>query len=104
MAHQTFQVGDLTAVIGDNEAYDDRRAGYSAVHRLVHRTPPERSLFGVAGLNFEHIFDGEQDQLSLSGDGKVFFEPRNHPMTLRRVGENEVELQQEPTPTYHLEK
>ena len=68
MAHEDFQLGDLTAVIGDNEAYDDRRAGYSGIHRLVHRTLPEKSLFGVAGLNFEHIFDGAQDQMSLSGD------------------------------------
>lgn len=103
MARETFRIGDLTAVIGDNEAYDDRRAGYSGIHRLVHRTLPERSLFGVAGLNFEHIFDGEQDQLSLSGDRTVFFEPRNHPMTLRRIADDEAELHQEPTPTYHLE-
>jgi hypothetical protein len=103
MAHETFQVGDLTAVVGDNEAYDDRRAGYSGVHRLVHRTLPEKSLFGVAGLNFEHIFDGAQDQLSLRGDRKVFFEPRNHPMTLRKIAADEAELHQTPTPTYQLE-
>jgi hypothetical protein len=103
MAHETFQVGDLTAVIGDNEPYDDRRAGYNGVHRLVHRTLPDRSLFGIAGLNFEHIFDGFQDQLSLPGDREVFFEPRNHPMTLRKVSDVEAELHQEPTPTYQLE-
>ncbi len=28
MAHETFQVGDLTAVIGDNEGYAGHRAGY----------------------------------------------------------------------------
>jgi hypothetical protein len=103
MAHETFLVGDLTAVFGDNEDYDGRRYGYNGVHRLVHRTLPDRSLFGVSGLNFEHIFDGVQDQESLDGDKKTFFEPRNHPMTLRRVADNEVELHQEPTPTYHLE-
>jgi hypothetical protein len=103
MAYEKFQLGDLTAVIGDNEAYDDRRAGYSGIHRLVHRTLPEKSLFGVAGLNFEHIFDGMQDQSSLSGDRTVFFEPRNHLMTLRRIGDHEAELHQSPTPTYQLE-
>jgi hypothetical protein len=103
MAHETFQVGDLTAVIGDNEAYDDRRAGYSGLQRLVHRTLPEKSLFGVAGLNFEHIFDGYHDQMSLGGDRTVFFEPRNHPMTLSRVSGSEAELHQTPTPTYQLE-
>jgi hypothetical protein len=103
MAHETFRIGDLTAVIGDNEAYDDRREGYSGIHRLVHGSLPERSLFGIAGLNFEHIFDGVQDQRNLSGDRKIFFEPRNHPMTLRRMGDDEAELHQTPTPTYHLE-
>jgi hypothetical protein len=103
MAHETFRVGDLTAVIGDNEPYDNRRAGYGGIHRLVHRTLPDKSLFGVAGLNFEHIFDGEQDQRDLSGDKKIFFEPRNHPLTLRRIADDEAELHQEPTPTYHLE-
>jgi len=38
MAHETFQVGDLTTVIGDNEAYMGHRAGYNGVHRLSHRT------------------------------------------------------------------
>ena len=103
MAHETFQVGDLIAVIGDNEAYDDRRAGYSGVHRLVHRTLADKSLFGVAGLNFEHIYDGVADQRSRSGDRTVFFEPRNHPMTLRKIAGDEAELHQWPTPTYHLE-
>jgi hypothetical protein len=103
MARTTLGVGDLTAVIGDNEPYDGRRPGYNGIHRLVHRTLPEPSLLGIAGLNFEHIFDGQQDQLSLSGDGKVYFEPRNHPMTLRRISDQEAELHQEPTPTYHLE-
>lgn len=104
MAHETFAVGELTAVIGDNEAYDDRRPGYNGIHRLVHRTLPDRSLFGIAGLNFEHIFDGEQDQRSLvSGEREIFFEPRNHPMTLRKIAADEAELHQAPTPTYHLE-
>src|SRR5213592_2290835 len=80
MARETFQIGDLTAVIGDNEGYEGHRAGYNGVHRLTHRTHP-KSLFTVAGLNLEHIFDGDQD---LRGDRTVTFEPRNAPMTLRR--------------------
>jgi hypothetical protein len=79
MAHETFQVGDLTAVIGDNESYEGHRAGYNGVHRLTHRTNP-KSLFTVTGLNHEHIFDGEKD---VRGDNKVFFQPE--------------------TPTFHLE-
>jgi hypothetical protein len=99
MAHETFQAGDLTAVIGDNEDYDGRRYGYNGVHRLVHRTGAG-SLFGVAGLNHEHIFDGEQD---LRGESKVFFEPRNHPIEFKRISEVEAELHQGPTPTFFLE-
>lgn len=99
MAHDTFQVGDLTAVIGDNEAYGGRRAGYNGVHRLTHRTNPN-SLFTIAGLNFEHIFDGDQE---LKGDVKVLFEPRNSPITFTKISESEAELHQPPTPTFQLE-
>jgi hypothetical protein len=99
VAHETFQVGDLTAVIGDNEDYDGRRYGYNGIHKLVHKTRPE-SLYGVAGMNFEHIFDGDQD---LRGDTKVFFEPRNHPIAFKRISETEAELHQAETPTFFLE-
>lgn len=100
MARDTFQVGDLTAVIGDNEAYEGRRAGYNGVHRLVHRTRPDQSLFAIGGLNLEHIFDGAQE---LQGDPKVFFEPRNWPMTFTKLSDGEAELHQAPTPTFFLE-
>jgi hypothetical protein len=90
MARDTFQIGDLTAVIGDNEAYEGHRAGYNGVHRLTHRTNPN-SLFTVTGLNLEHIFDGDQD---LRGDVKVTFEPRNAPMTFTKISDSEAELHQ----------
>ena len=62
MAHETFQVGDLTAVIGDNEAHGKHTAGYNGIHQLTHRSEPT-TLFvpTVAGLNLEHIFDGDQE-------------------------------------------
>jgi hypothetical protein len=99
MARETFQIGDLTAVIGDNEGYEGHRAGYNGVHRLTHRTN-SKSLFTVTGLNLEHIFDGDHE---LRGDNKIFFEPRNAPMTFTKISENEAELHQPPTPTFHLE-
>ena len=99
MARETFQVGDLTAVIGDNEAYEGHRAGYNGVHRLTHRGNA-KSLFTITGLNLEHIFDGDHE---LRGDTKVFFEPRNAPMTFTKISESEAELHQPPTPTFHLE-
>src|SRR5688572_27612436 len=100
MARETFQIGDLTAVIGDNEAYEGHRAGYNGVHRLTHRTKPNLSLFTITGLNLEHIFDGDKE---LHGDSKVFFEPRNAPMAFKKISESEAELHQPPTPTFHLE-
>jgi hypothetical protein len=62
MAHDTFQAGDLTAVIGDNEAHGKHTAGYNGIHQLTHRTEPT-TLFvpTVAGLNLEHISDGDQE-------------------------------------------
>jgi hypothetical protein len=98
----TFRVGDLTAVLGDNSADGDHRAGYNGVWSLTHKTEPV-NLFvpAVAGLNFEHIFDG--DKRDTDGSRKVFFEPRTAPMTFKKLADNEAELHQEPTPTFHLE-
>jgi hypothetical protein len=102
VAHDTFRVGDLTAIIGDNAAAGGHRAGYNGVWSLTHRTEP-RNLFvpAVAGLNFEHIFDG--DKRDLDGSRKIFFEPRHAPMTFKKLGAAEAELHQPPTPTFHLE-
>src|SRR6516162_3966266 len=60
MTHDTFQAGDLTAVIGDNAASGAHRAGYNGVWSLTHRTA-QANLFvpAVASLNLEHIFDGD---------------------------------------------
>lgn len=102
MASETFSVGDLTAVVGDNAADGSHRAGYNGLWSLTHKTEP-KSLFvpAVAGLNLEHIFDGET--LDPPGQTRIFFEPRNARMTLRKVSDTEAELHQPPTPTFHLE-
>src|SRR5207244_12730449 len=102
MAHDTFRAGDLTAVIGDNGAADGHRAGYNGIWSLTHRGEP-RNLFvpGYAGLNLEHIFDG--DKRDLDGGSKVFFEPRHAAMTFKKLSATEAELHQPPTPTFHLE-
>ncbi|MEW6305674.1 MAG: hypothetical protein AB1705_19520 [Verrucomicrobiota bacterium] len=99
MGHDTFNVGDLTAVIGDNSAQEQHRAGYNGVWSLTHRTG-KRSLFvpTVAGLNLEHIFNGEPAEAP-----EIFFEPRHAPMTFKRISETEAELHQPPTPTYYVE-
>jgi hypothetical protein len=102
MAHDTFTAGDLTAIIGDNGENAPHRAGYNGLWSLTHRTE-RTNLFvpAVAGLNLEHIFDG--DQRDTDGRQRIFFEPRQAPMTFRRVGPAEAELHQPPTPTFRLE-
>jgi hypothetical protein len=103
MPHDTFRGGDLTAIIGDNSAVGDHRAGYNGIWSLTHRTEPT-NLFvpTVAGLNFEHIFDGDKCDSNEPGR-KIFFEPRNAPMTFRKMSDVEAELHQPPTPTFHVE-
>jgi hypothetical protein len=102
MAHDTYHLGDLTATIGDNSAHGDHRAGYNGVWSLTH-TSESANLFvpTVAGLNFEHIFDG--DKRDADGSRKIFFEPRTAPMTFKRMSDRKAELLQPPTPTFHLE-
>jgi hypothetical protein len=99
MGHATFRVGDLVAVIGDNEASGEHQAGYNGIWSLRHASG-KRTLFvpTVAGLNLEHIFDGEADAAPV-----VFFEPRHAPMAFRQLSDAEAELHQPPTPTFHLE-
>jgi len=104
MAHEVFEVGDLTAVIGDNEGYEGHRRGYNGVHRLVHKREPA-SLFvpAYAGLNLEHIMDGEQELRDATTDRRVFYEPRNSPMVFQKLSATQAELYQPPTPTFFLE-
>jgi hypothetical protein len=99
-SHSTLKAGDLTAVVGDNSAEGGHRAGYNGVWSLRHAAGA-RSVFvpAVAGLNLEHIVTGEH----LDGDSKLFFEPRNAPMSFKQMGESEAELHQPPTPTFHVE-
>src|SRR5262245_41604321 len=98
MTHDTFRVGDLTAIIGDTAGSGDHLAGYNGLSSLAHRREPA-NLFvpTVAGLNFEHIFDGDKRD----GDNtrKIFFEPRNAPMKFRKLDADAAELHQPPTPT-----
>src|SRR5262249_48371011 len=102
MAHDAFRAGDLTAGIGGHSAAGDPRSRYNSVWSFAHKSAPA-NLFvpAVAGLNFEHIFDG--DKRDTDGSRKIYFEPRNHPMAFKKISETEAELHQEPTPAFHLE-
>ena len=99
MAHDTFKIGDLTAVIGDNAGEGEHKAGYNGVWSLRHKRST-RGLFvpPYVGLNHEHIFNGDAED-----EPGVFFEPRVAPMTFKKLADDEAELHQPPTPTFHLE-
>ena len=63
MTHASFKAGEITAVIGNNAPQgSSHRGGYNGVWDFRHRTST-RSLFvpAYAGLNFEHIFNGETE-------------------------------------------
>jgi hypothetical protein len=102
MASDTFSAGDITAIIGDNASEGMHRSGYNGLWSLTHKKE-EANLFvpTVAGLNLEHIFDGQT--LDAKGENKIFFEPRNAPMEFKKVSATEAELHQPPTPTFFLE-
>lgn len=94
----------VEAVIVDNSAVDDdvlkgHKAGYSGV-ALLRREGHPKNLFvsNFAGLNFEHILSGVSPHGS-----KEMFEPRRHPMELRVINKNAVELCQTPTFLHALE-
>lgn len=93
--HRQIQAGELTAIIGDNEAYDGHRAGYNGVHSLTSVHCAE-NLFvdGVAGLNLEHLLDGRD-----MPQNEQYFEPRHQPMDLEQFGPRTVQLYQAATPT-----
>src|SRR5438105_13262761 len=91
MPHATSRAGDLTAIIGDNATHEQHRAGYNGVWSLTHRTEPTNLFVPiVAGLNFEHIFDGER--FDRDRTNTIFFEPRNAPMTYRQISDTEAEI------------
>lgn len=95
--------GDVTAVVVDNRAVDDRilpghRAGYNGIASLSHKGQPENFFVpAYAGLNFEHVHDGTVQ------DGKNLFGPRNAPMELRVIDERTAELYQAASLHYGLE-
>lgn len=102
MAHDTFTIGDLTAVIGDNDAYDGRLPGFNGVHSLTHRTG-SGSPFIFAGLNLEHVFEGDRELSDAATTQDAFFEPRRAPMSFRRLSDTVAELHQPPTPIFGVE-
>jgi hypothetical protein len=96
----TFRASRLTAVIGNNAAAGEHRAGYNGIFRLTGPGSDESAYVpAVAGLNLEHYFDARPR----STDVKVFFEPRNVPMQFRKINDTTAELRQDATPVYGIE-
>ena len=79
----TIRCGALTACICGNEGFGEHRPGYNGLASLQHEAQPTNLFVPTyAGLNFEHIFDGER------GD----FQPRSGPYTLLRFSDTGVGL------------
>ncbi len=99
MAFETLTTSELSVVVGDNEpgtgAHSVHRAGYNGVWSLTSTHAPENCFSpAVAGLNLEHLMD----DLFMTDEGGEIFEPRAHPMQLKRTADNAVRLSQEPSP------
>lgn len=89
--------GDLTASFIDNSAYGpSHKSGYNGISELRH-AKQDSSIFVpfYAGFNLEHVFGGD----SLS----PLFEPRIHPMEIKKVSDTEVELHQNELSLSHVE-
>lgn len=100
-AHQARVESDgLRVVIADNESYPpDHKAGYNGVAELRLQEWNRSNLFvpSYAGLNLEHIFNGDAD----SNDWDIF-EPRRAALKLQATSAHRVELHQERTAHWPL--
>ncbi len=95
-----FRTSELRCVIGNNAAREDHKAGYNGVFHLTSVHQPE-SVFvpAYAGLNLEHVFDGS----ARFADRNILFEPRNVPMSFKKIDERTAELHQPPTPVMKMQ-
>jgi hypothetical protein len=94
-----LQTDRLLCAVGSNAAHEPHRAGYNGLWWLS-LPGAEESVFlpEVAGVNIEHVFDGWQGT-----ERDLYFEPRQHPIELRRLGPSEAELHQPELPFWHVE-
>jgi hypothetical protein len=104
MSHVLLTGGDLSVVIGDNEAGEGdlsvHRAGYNGVWSLTSRHYPQNCFSSSSGgLNLEHLMD----DLFMTEEGGDIFEPRHLPMTLTRVSDTSAKLTHAPSPLTGVE-
>lgn len=90
--------GDLSVTVATNKGEEPRRDRYNGVHvRLGDRESPFVPLY--AGWNLEHYFD----KRAPSEDNEIFFEPRQHPMTVEKLSGSAAELHLPETPHFGVE-
>lgn len=91
--------GELTARLVNNQAVPpDHAAGYNGLLDIRYDGSVSPFVPRFAGLNLEHVNDGVAYT-----DRDLQFEPRRHPMQIRKVDERTFELYQAPLPNTGLE-
>ncbi|MDZ4858515.1 MAG: hypothetical protein SGI88_05995 [Candidatus Hydrogenedentes bacterium] len=96
----TFSVSRLTCVIGNNLGDNPHRHRYNGIFSMTSPDEPESPFVpAYAGLNLEHYFDARPRP----ENDLIFFEPRNFPITMKKINATTAELYQAATPTYKVE-
>ena len=91
--------GNLVAQLVNNQAVaPDHAAGYNGLQSIRYKGGPSPIVPRLAGLNLEHVNNGVA-----TTDRDLQFEPRRHPMEIRRLDEKTYELYQAPLPHSGLE-
>lgn len=91
--------GKLTAELANNlDAPPEHAAGYNGLLSIRYDGGPSPFVPRYAGLNLEHVNNGVA-----TGDRDLQFEPRKHPMELRRLDDKTYELFQAALPNTGLE-
>ncbi len=94
-----IQTGNLSATLVDNQGYGTmHRPGYNGLSQLKHEKSSSPFVASYAGLNLEHVNNGIRYE-----DKDLQFEPRKHPMEVRKIADNVFELYQKPLPNAGLE-
>ncbi|MEI6324444.1 MAG: hypothetical protein WCO91_03230 [Gemmataceae bacterium] len=94
-----IQVGNLSAMLVGNQGFGTvHRPGYNGLTQLRMGKSPSPFVESYAGLNLEHVNNGVRYE-----DKDLQFEPRKHPMEVRKVADDVYELYQKPLPNTGLE-
>lgn len=81
--------GSLTALLADNSPFGKvHKQGYNGLVKLTTGNNPSPFVESYAGLNLEHVNTGKRHD-----NRDLQFEPRRHPMELRRIGPKTFDLE-----------